>query len=699
MANGIRSKWNLVLVVLAFGLAPIGTLASQQGPPPAPTAQSDILSLAKKHHAQDNGKHHTPKHEKNGKVKHPRAKHGHDDKAKGKHGGEKHQITHDVTPLKVSKQKRRELENTMTSPPVGFSPDVTPTPEATPAPTLTKKERQTARQAASVTVTAAALAALPPAPAQDVRMIRYYGAADGGEGPGASIYYPWQFSNGFGKIEDKQRDVPSSSGIASHWVITDCGNFCGWDITNFIAGGGLATGDANWARFEVNRPTMVGYVHRDGGAPPAWLAQQGWVDSGIVDSKNTEKGWSGDPRHVYTKDFPAGMITIPGPGSGKILPWILFAEAGGARPTMPNGYMPNQTCTDDPSVTYKSRDGWPTWHPNHNLRSWCYYRRDHGTDPAVIFGPLTSANMPNYGQVAALAGMTENPWGFKGYGVTHWPEADYYIVMHFGTTGVGRFDTCKQRFHLVEVSAVNKAHTVLLYKIRFMADFGEVVGVAKGGDNPADDYSINPPGCPSGNADAAAEAQRLNFAPGVRREAIGAFFAPANEAGMAYGPWRFAKRYANTLGLTDAFVVNTQDALDSYDSASSLQMISQFDRSGTARFLTINQVTFGCPNLPATQRGADGYWYTDPFGLKVYDLNNRGADAVRQFCKPGWAGSPIRAAGTDQAAHLSGYAATRWGDGVVPSTGGIPGDFERSIQDAHGPNVNPILLYAEEMTR
>jgi hypothetical protein len=569
---------------------------------------------------------------------------------------------------------------------LGITPESTVEP--TPAPKTTKKQRKAARETESLSLSAAAFAG--PAPAQDARMVRYYGAADNR----TDAFFPWQVNVGFDKIEDLQREV---NGKPSHWKITNCGVFCGWDIFPFgRVRGGIAQGtDAKWAEFEVNRPTMVGYVVRDGGGPPPWLAQQGWVDSGTLGVSNPEKGWT-DNHRVFTKDFPAGRIAIPGPsrtGESRILPWILFAEAGGAAPTMPASYTPNQKCADAVHNAIKNRTGYLTWHLPYDTKSWCYFTHEHGSNPALIFGADVGANMPEYGYFDQFPGHKESHFGHKGYAITVWPEADFYVTHHFGATGVGRFNTCEQRFHLVEVSAMNKAHTVLLYKIRMMADYGEVSGVSKSGDDPADDHSINPPGCPDGNAQAAADAIAGGYQPGARREGIAEFFDPPNPAGLSYGPWRFAKKYCLTLAICNgqggsgAFVVNTQDALDSYRSHTDLTMISDFDRSGTARFLTINETTFGCPtNLPATKRDANGYWYTDMMGVTVYDLANRPASAVRQYCRPGWTGTAKRDAGTLLASHLSGPDATTWGGVYVAGPGGIPGDFERSITDAHGPN-------------
>lgn len=616
----------------------------------AAVAALPAIAEAKKAHKDKQGKkHHDPKAPKD-TPKHQHKHHGHKDAPP----------VDDITD------------------PVVVEPDPTETPEATTEPTLTKKQRRAAKRSSGVS--SEALVAVPPAPGADALVTRYYGAPDNGY----DAYYPWQFKNDL-VIPDKQR--------SSAWKITDAGPFAGWDIFQFGRAPGvghLGDGGNAWAEYDVERPVRVGYVWRDAGAKPSWLtAGNGWtVDGTVVAKIQDSRGWV-DTLTVYGKEFPKGKIAIPGPvagnGSGiKQAPWILFAEQGGAQPTMPSGYKPNQTCPDALHDAIKSRDGFPTWHRAFDPASHCLYRHEHGSNPALVFGADTNANMPNYGQIAGLMGMTEIHQGHKGYAIKDWPEADYYIVQHFGTFNVNRMNTCLQRFHLVEVSAMDKQNAHLLYKVRFMADYGTSTGVARGGDNPADDYSLDPPTCPNGNATVGAE---TGYAQGSRRIPIGVFFDdPNNEAGNSYEPWRFAKRYANTLGIKDAFVVNTIDPLTSIASPTDFTPVEEMDRSGTGRFFTINQTQFGCPNLPASQRNDQGYWFTDPNGLVVYELNNRPANAVRQFCKPGWAGSPVRAAGSNDAAHRSGPAATRWGDAYQIQPGGVPGDFENSITEAHGPN-------------
>jgi hypothetical protein len=69
-------------------------------------------------------------------------------------------------------------------------------------------------------------ALVPPAPAANALIKRYYVSADNGE----DAYYPWQFTNGFDKIKDSQRAV---NGVASTWIVTNCSSFCGWDIFAF----------------------------------------------------------------------------------------------------------------------------------------------------------------------------------------------------------------------------------------------------------------------------------------------------------------------------------------------------------------------------------------------------------------------------------------------------------------------------------
>jgi hypothetical protein len=535
--------------------------------------------------------------------------------------------------------------------------EVTPVPEER----LTKKQRRRQRQQLS----SAALSDVPPAPAADALVTKYYGAADNSN----DAYFPWQFTNGFNRIEDAQRPV---NGKNSTWIVTDCGQVCGWDVFPFgrVGGGHTKEGGSKWAEFDVTRPVTVGYVWRDNGSPPAWLASDGWVATGTVDARNPDKGWSNDPRPVYTKAFPAGRVAIPGPSNGttvRILPWILFAEKDGARPTMPNGYTPNQKCADAIHNAIKApNSNWPTWHLPYDVKSHCYFGHDHGSDPRLVYG---NAGHVRYGEIAAQMGMTENHHGHKNYAID-FEDEDVLFVHHFGTSGLGRVDTCKQQFHLFEMHVRNNAHTETLAVFRFMADYGRSIG-AQSNDNTTG--PMNPNACPNGNA-----ATGYTGTTPSRIIAVAPFCTNGDQA---YEPWVFKENaYADVLGLFGNPVLNTPDAMTCPGDVNGNTAIEMMNRSGTGRFFTPNNVRISCP----AHTNNNGYFWTDAMAHEVVPQGTPGS--IRQFCKPGWNGMSVGGSGTPEAAHRGGKDMARWGHWAIPVPGGEPGDFERSITDSHGPN-------------
>lgn len=115
------------------------------------------------------------------------------------------------------------------------------------------------------------------------------------------------------------------------------------------------------------------------------------------------------------------------------------------------------TTTGPDGVTY------PTWHPQIQPagmpEAGCSFGHEHGynpTDPALQTANNTP---PAFGYVAAVAGMAEPHAGFKvvtirhGECDTHQPSlvfpADYRIIVHTGTAGIGRYVT---QMHSAEYS-------------------------------------------------------------------------------------------------------------------------------------------------------------------------------------------------------------------------------------------------------
>lgn len=517
-------------------------------------------------------------------------------------------------------------------------------------------------------------AALTPA---DGPIVSRYGGNASPMGAGLSRYNPRQFAINF---------QAADSTLGAPWKVTNAGAFNGWDVFPFTEGNRIEVSNT-WATFTLDRPAKLGYVWRYdpsklGANPaPAWLAANGWTQQGTIDATLLDPnrpGWTG-PWPVYTKEFAAGTVAIPSPsqnGAAKNLPWVLFAETGGtpsAAPSVPAGKTlpaPNQECPVWVHDQYKT-GGFPTWHDSHDPKYWCYFNHDHGSNPRLVCGNDAGClGEVKFGQVASLANMTENHWGHKLYALdyTATQGVKVLVIQHQGTWGLARINTCVQQFHMVRVIIKSTAGDTL-YNVQFMADYGRslaTLGQDQGGDpypgvcNEATGYTTTTPS---------------------RQVPFGSFCNPANPASFPYEPWNFAvNRYLASLGLGGNFVVNTQDILTCPLDAAGTQAYEATNRSGTARFFTANQMAFNCP----PQANAQGYWWTDPMGLNV--VTSTTPNAVRQFCKPGWAGFASMVAGEPANCHRGGPDMARWGDWATCVPSGQPGDFENSITSAHGPN-------------
>lgn len=516
----------------------------------------------------------------------------------------------------------------------------------------------------------AARAAVLPA---DGPIVSRYGA---NASNGKDAYRPRGFAVNL-VLPDALRNTPTVPNAT--WKITNAGSYAGWDIFAFgaVDGSYKAEVSSSWATFTLDRPAVIGYVHRDTAAAPSWLATDGWVASGTINAQIQDaRGWQG-PWPVYRKSFPAGIANIKSPAGWpttgtKQFPYLLFAEADGtpsAAPSVPAGLevpVPNQTCPTWVHDQYKTSDGFPTWHAPVDAKYWCYFRHDHGTNPILVNPAIT----PRYGQVAALGGMTENHWGHKGYGV-QFTDARVYFLHHFGTWGLNRANTCLQQFHLVEVHAYSADGTVKNAVLRFMADYGRALGelAQDGGGDP-----INPATCPNGNA-----ATGYTTATPSRQIPMGSFGLNANEDN-SYEPWNFpVDRYKALLGIVGNFVFNTTDPLTTPTDTTASVAQESTKRSGTGRFFTPNNFALRLPT--GITPDAQGFFYTDAMATMESPCGG-----VQQYWRPGFTGIGPYANGSPDGSHRGGKNTPRWGDITVVVPTGEAGDFEDSIRASHGPN-------------
>jgi hypothetical protein len=117
---------------------------------------------------------------------------------------------------------------------------------------------------------------------------------------------------------------------------------------------------------------------------------------------------------------------------------------------------------------------YPTWHPAVDPQFGCHLGHEHGADPRT-----SGANgaLPAFGYAAAQMGMTEPHVGFKVFVLNAGQiadngsriTADYRLVFHMGTSGVGRYS---QEFHSLEYDYVARDGTGRYAHVNGMADTG-----------------------------------------------------------------------------------------------------------------------------------------------------------------------------------------------------------------------------------
>jgi hypothetical protein len=452
------------------------------------------------------------------------------------------------------------------------------TPEATftPAPTETVEATSTATETATATPTIEG--PLPPVPVDRVLVNHYvFRSTAGFSHYNGTMYLPRGFVSG-AHIPDPSWD---------DWDVVDAGKYAGWDIHPTLNSGiERVQTNADWFTLTLNRPATIAVVWRAQGAPPQPIAS--WPKDGTV---RISHPWGEGDFPVYRTTVSAGSVALPGVNHGvssnpRDTYWVLLAEANGHPSAAPDpSILPNQTCPFHPA----------DWHPEIDPVHWCYYRHEHGVDPAYF----SALPPPVFGATAAAAGMAEGNVGFKVY-VFDSVGVRWRILHHFGTAGYARI--C-QRHHTVEVAAMDPGSGMLLCDLKFMADFGRVI-------NSDSKLPYTPSACPDQDFG--------NF--GERQiPALG---------GTAYEPWIFDAS-GNVLGIGSRFGINTFDHITAcVDTTVCDSVVVVNGHSGTERAWSGTEFLVHDPG-----HSADGVFWTDPMGMHLMDAGAPGA--IRQFVAPG----------------------------------------------------------------
>jgi hypothetical protein len=254
-------------------------------------------------------------------------------------------------------------------------------------------------------------------------------------------------------------------------------NFVGYEGWDLLTVPKSDSARADWLRIKLNRAATV-VVTWKLSAP--WLAD--WTPSTEI---------SGGFK-AYKKSFPAGEFQLPSPGKGKEAYKVLFAENDG-KPSVAPGLpaqasvgavlpQPNTGCPDWLHHLYEVTgiDGkkYDSWHPQIDPVYWCYFKHEHGSDPALIGYEGAALEY-----VAKLFGdQAEIHEGFKSFVIRDdTTGVGWYINVHAETGFEHR--VCTQN-HTVVIAAVSLKNGELLAELGFKGDFGaSITNNQMGGKN------------------------------------------------------------------------------------------------------------------------------------------------------------------------------------------------------------------------
>jgi hypothetical protein len=391
------------------------------------------------------------------------------------------------------------------------------------------------------------------------------------------------------------------------------GPYAGWDVLPTPNEGIMRIADRDdWLALRLTRPAALAIVWRGGDAVPGWL--DGWA-------RGADVVVNGGAERTYTRQVAAGEVTlggvynpgaVPGPHATLDTYWVLVGEASGLpspAPAVPPGQpvpQPNQTCPSWVHDRYSAAgpDGrqYASWHPQIDPVYWCYFRHEHGSDPAL----LGASYRPLFGYASTAAGIDEPHTGFKSYAFGDGQGRRWLVTHHFGTGSVNRACT---RFHELQVAAASESSGEVLADVHLLADFGKSVANTTG-------EPLTPAAC----RDQAAQAGGSTGArllPVLTRQAL------------AYEPWRMDGA-GTVAGLTGAFTLNTVDAVViCNDVACDRDVVT--GSTGTQRFFTYTRDL----GINASAAAGGGTYYTDAYGRVVVGPGQSGA--LRQYVKPGLA--------------------------------------------------------------
>jgi len=396
-------------------------------------------------------------------------------------------------------------------------------------------------------------------------------------------------------------------------------NYSGWDWMSIPGVGydGLRGGDM--VTLNLNRAARIGIVWRGGGTVPTWISSDYTSGSTTTEDSTTYP--------VYIRNVSAGAVVLggvknpqdAGTGSPVTSYRILLAESGGTPSTAPANLgspaaTPNATCpawVHNQAKYQRVVDGvtYASWHRQIDPVYWCYFRHEHGSDPAQ-FGDGTYK--PAFGRSAAASGIAENHEGFKVLIYTrddhNEVSRDWLYTMHFGT--VNAQGAACNRFHEIGFALADASSNELLADVMVMADMGQ-------SKENTTFIPLNPVTCPGVNNGITSD--------GARLLPIQNGADPGNPT--MYEPWR--NDFSLTiLGFLDTFSINNPDPIAICADYQCSSNVLTGDK-GSKRFMNV----VGEFGIDASSAAATGTFYTDAFAREL--RSGAGPGNLRQYIKPG----------------------------------------------------------------
>jgi hypothetical protein len=408
------------------------------------------------------------------------------------------------------------------------------------------------------------------------------------------------------------------------WTVSNPGPYANWDwlpAPNLNEHRSVSVNKADYLTLQLHRPATVGIIWRDrerpgGTQPPAWL--QAWTAGGTV----TTTGQFAGTHQVFTKPYPAGPVQLPGPSQGTAVNsyWVLLAEQGGQVSPYPapapgqTAPTPNATCPSwvHDQYTTTGPDGQPyaTWHPQIDPVYWCYFRHEHGSNPAY----LDADWKPPFHYAAARGGFPEGHEGFKVYVMEDagWNGYRWGFSHHFGTAN--QTGAACNRFHEVQLAVKRLSDNALVANLQFLADFGAGLNPS-GGD-------VHPTPCPTQAQDA-----RNDGSQGRRMLPVA-----SDPAFALYDPWSADLTRNGPLGFVfheviKVFGINTLDPVAVCTDNTCNTMALDPARTGSRRIVTHSDWSL------VAGGASSGTFYTDAYGRAVVSAGTAGA--VQQYLAPG----------------------------------------------------------------